>query len=375
MIGRKFGGHHDSNVLIQRANGTSKADSPGGNRSHALTSAMVEAPRFTATTVADAVKSQFGLVGEFTELVSERDQNFRLKADSGSSFVVKITGLAEDPVVTDFQIAALIHLESRGVTGVPRIVRTTSGKSRGAIVTEDGSEICLRVVTWLSGRLLCDVDVTPEIARRFGARLAELDLALEGFSHEGENQSLLWDSQRAGDLRDHLVHVNDKDVRSSVEDVLDDFDKLVKPVLVSLPRQVIHNDANDDNVLLDVDGDVSGIIDFGDMLRAPRVIDVSTAASYLRTPGDPLRLIEPFVTAYDKRNALLKVEFEVLFDLIRTRLSMTLIILYWRLAARDVDDPYRQKSLNLNSNALEFLQSLSAMGRTAFVGRFFQKNK
>ena len=370
MIGRKFGGHHDSNVLIQRANRTSKADSPGGNRLHALTSAMVEAPRFTATTVADAVKSQFGLVGEFTELVSERDQNFRLKAGSGTSFVVKITGLAEDPVVTDFQIAALIHLESRGVSGVPRIVRTTSGKSRGAIVTEDGTEICLRVVTWLSGRLLCDVDVTPEIARRFGSRLAELDLALEGFSHEGENQSLLWDSQRAGDLRGHLVHVNDKDVRSSVEDVLDDFDKLVKPVLASLPRQVIHNDANDDNVLLDVDGDVSGIIDFGDMLMAPRVIDVSTAASYLRTPGDPLRLIEPFVTAYDKRNALLEVEFEVLFDLIRTRLSMTLIILYWRLAARDVDDPYRQKSLNLNSNALEFLQSLSALGRAAFVGRF-----
>jgi hydroxylysine kinase len=336
-------------------------------------SILIEPPKLDAAAVASAVSDQFGLTGDYTELVSERDQNFRLVMADDTSFVVKISGLAEDPIVTDFQIAGLIHLERRGVAGVPRIVRTTSAQDRGAIHTENGFEFSLRVVTWLSGKLLCDFDISPDIAERLGGRLAELDLALEDFSHDGESQSLIWDSQRAGELRGLLVHINDEQVRESVENVLEDFDAKVKPVLGDLPRQVIHNDANDENILLDSNSDISGIIDFGDMLRAPRVVEVSTTASYLRTQGDPMRLIAPFVAAYDRKNALLDAECEHLFDLIRTRLAMTLIILYWRLAAREKDDPYRQKSLAANSNALDFLQNLSSLGRQAFIERIYRK--
>ena len=105
------------------------------------------------------------------------------------------------------------------------------------------------------------------------------------------------------------------------------------------------------------------------MMRAPRIIDVSTAASYLRAPDDPLQFIAPFVAAYHARNPLQPEEFDVLFDLVRTRLSMTLIILYWRLAARAEDDPYRQKSLQVNHNALSFLDALSRLGQAAFAER------
>ena len=342
------------------------------SQSNTSQSVLAGPPSFNAQELANAVSLQFGLVGDFTELISERDRNFRLRTRDGKSYVVKATCLAEEAIVTDFQISALIHLENRGLTFVPRIVRTPSGQDRGSIRSEDGSELCLRVVTWLSGKLLRDVDVTSKIARRFGRRLAELNVALEDFSHNGEAQTLLWDSQRAGELRGLLGHINDKVVKERVEAVLDDFDSRVKPALPDLPQQVIHNDANDENILLDVNGDISGIIDFGDMMKAPRIIDVATAASYLRTPDDPLRLIEPFVVAYNRENALLDAEFDVLFDLIRTRLAMTLIILHWRLAARDEDDPYRQKSLAANSNALDFLQNLSNFGREAFNQRILR---
>jgi hydroxylysine kinase len=340
------------------------------SETHASESILAGPPNLNADDVANAVSLQFGLIGDFTELVSERDRNYRLTASDGRSYVVKATCQAEDAIVTDFQIEALIHLENRGVTGVPRIVRTPSGQDRGVIRSVDGSDISLRVVTWLSGKLLSDVEVTAKIAGSFGARLAELNLAFRDFSHEGEAQSLLWDSQRAGELRGLLSYIDEKATRNSIEDVLDDFEARVKPVLGDLPNQVIHNDANDENVLLDSQGEVSGIIDFGDMMRAPRVVDPATAASYLRTQDDPLGLIEPFVVAYHQKNALLDAEFEVLFDLIRTRLSMTLTFMYWRLAARDSNDPYRQKTLAINSNALSFLQNLSKLGRASFRKRF-----
>jgi hydroxylysine kinase len=327
-------------------------------------------PDFATQAVAAAVLDQFGLAGDYEPLVSERDQNFRLSTNDGARYVVKVTSLTEDPIVTECQIAALIHLEGHGVSWVPKVVRTMSGDDHGVIHGEDGAEICLRVVTWLSGRLLSDVELTEETARQFGQQLAELDLAFSDFSHEGEQQVLLWDTQRADRLRRLLDHVDDSDVRCEVESVLDTFVNNVSPALKTLSSQMIHNDANTENILLDSDGAVSGIIDFGDVLKAPRIIEVSTAAAYLRADGDDrLRVIAPFVAGYHHRSPLLQAELELLFDLIRTRLSMTLIILYWRLSARDENDPYRQKTLASESDAFDFLRFLSSVGHDAFLNR------
>ena len=59
-------------------------------------------------------------------------------------------------------------------------------------------------------------------------------------------------------------------------------------------------------------------------------------------------------------------EADLLFDLVRARLATTITLLYWRLEARDEDDPYRQKTLELESGASQFLHLLDRIGRTAF---------
>jgi hydroxylysine kinase len=340
----------------------------------ALRSVAAEPPRLPVQVVADAVAQQFGLRGDYQSLVSERDQNFRLTTSRGKQYVVKATSLVQDPLVTEFQIAVLLRLEDLGIPGVPHIVRTASGASHGGIGLEDGSTICLRVVTFLHGRLLDDCRPTPAIAQRLGYRLAELDIALAGFSHAGDSQVLLWDTQRAGELRGLLLHVEDASMRLHLEAVLDDFERRVEPALPGLPRQVIHNDVHNENILIGDAGEIAGIIDFGDMLMAPRIQDVSTAAAYLRADGDdPLELIAPFVTAYLETNPLLQAELDVLFDMIRTRLSMTLILFYWRLAAREKGDPYRQKLIAGERDAYGFLRKLSALGPVAVLDRLLAR--
>ncbi len=143
-------------------------------------------PSIATDVVADAVAGQFGLFGDYTQLVSERDQNFRLTTTDDKRYVVKITSLAQEPVVTDFQIAALLHLEKCGVGGVPKIIHTLAGSDRGMVQTNNASDVCLRVVTWIDCQLLDDSDVTPDIAAQFGQRLAALDIAFQDFSHPGE---------------------------------------------------------------------------------------------------------------------------------------------------------------------------------------------
>jgi hydroxylysine kinase len=333
-------------------------------------SISVGPPEFDSALVARVVAEQFGLVGDYSILVSERDQNFRLKTASGDSYVVKVIGAAEDGLETDFQIAALEHLEAMQIHGVPRVVRTAAGGSRSTIHSDDGREFGLRVVTWIAGRLLIDVDETDDIARQFGARLAELDIALQSFTHESDGHNSLWDMQRAAELRTLLPAVSDAEIRDQLEDVLEVFDERVSPALTALSRQVIHNDANPENILLDAEGKVSGIIDFGDLVKAPRVVEVATAAAYLRAADDDgLKIMVPFVQSYHEQSPLIDTEIDLLYDLVRTRLSMTVTLLYWRLKARNEDDPYRKKTLAVESDAFEFLRTLSRLGRAGFRHR------
>jgi len=341
-----------------------------------MKSVTVQPPKFATEVVAAVVAEQYDLRGDYTELVSERDQNFRLITSAGNAFVVKVTGLNEDRMATDFQIAALSHFEENGFNYAPRVFRAVSGEKRSVITSDSGQEYCLRVVTWLDGNLLKDVELTANNARRFGQRLAELDQSLESFEFDGDGQAGLWDMQQVLQLRDLLPHVNDAKVQHYARGVLTRFDDTVLSELGTLTRQAIHNDANPENILIDADDNVSGFIDFGDALKAPRIIDVATAASYLRAGGDdPLRFIAAFIEGYQQRNPLSDTECNLLFDLIRTRLAMTLIVLYWRLTARDEGDPYRQKTLENESNAFEFLVFLSDVGHDAFNRYVIRKAK
>lgn len=329
-----------------------------------------EPPNFAIDVLSATVAEKFNLRGEYSQLVSERDQNFRLETPDGRMFVVKVTGLLEDRIATDFQIAALSHFEENNFNYTPRVYRTTRGEKRSVIISDSGQEYSLRIVTWLDGTLLKDVELTTDIARHFGQRLAEMDLSLVDFDFDGDGQAGLWNTQEALQLTTLLPHVNDDQVRKYTRAVLTRFGETTVTALGALPRQAIHNDANPENILLNTHGEVSGIIDFGDALKAPRIIEVATAASYLRTGGEnPLKFIEAFLKGYHQRSPLSDAEFNLLFDLIKTRLTMTLVLMYWRLSARDEHDPYRQKTLKSESNAFEFLVYLSGLGHETFNRR------
>ena len=298
----------------------------------AHTTVAAAPPRIPVADVELAVEWQFGLGGRYFPLVSERDQNFRLK------------------------------------TPVPRVVPALDARHSGRIEYAGKSHV-LRVVSYLAGEPLASVPVNAGMARDLGGKLAILDLGLDGFSHEGENPVLLWDLQRAAELRELLDRIDNPSIRGSVLRAIDDFDQRVYPELKSLHTQVIHGDANPENILIDpASTRVSGFIDFGDMVRAPLVFDVAIAASYLRTAkANALELIAPFVAGYHAVRLLSVAELALLFELVRVRLATTITLLYWRLDARDQDDPYRQKTLERESDAIAFLTALDDLGRAAFL--------
>ena len=320
------------------------------------------------------LQREYGLAGSLSPLVSERDQNFRLDAQGGEQFVVKIANVEEPLEITDFQVQALRRLEAQGcAVDVPRVLPTTAGRAMTAIESR-GAQFRLRVVTYLAGSPLEGRSPDTRVAFDMGRSLALIDRALAGFSHPGESQALFWDMQRAAELRPLVGHVPGAELQRLVGDCIDVFDQRLAPAFPALRAQVIHNDLNPGNVLL-TDAEppgVAGVIDFGDMLRAPLIVDVAIAASYLRATDDDLAVAGAFVRGFESELLLDVEERELLFDLVRTRLAATITILYWRAAARSADDPYLQKALEERS-AEQFLRHLSQLGRKRFFDLVFSK--
>lgn len=329
-------------------------------------------PALPAATAAAALAANYGLRGTLQPLLSERDQNFRVTTADGRQFVFKIGNSNEDPVTTDFQIRALLHIESRRCpVPTPVIQRTLSGEVAMQLSQDGATHIC-RVVSFVPGDLLSSEAKSPQVAAQLGRAAAELDLALADFTHPGESQTLLWDMQRTDRLRELLSCIDEVELRARVSRCIDDFETRVQAVLPGLRQQVIHADLHGDNVLVQqADRDaIAGVIDFGDMLRAPLVMEVAIAAAYLRSvDGDALRLIAPFVAAYDRVIALRDAEIDLLFDLVRARLAATISILRWHFAARGADDQYAREYVQRERSAETFMECLDKLGRDAFTER------
>jgi hydroxylysine kinase len=328
-------------------------------------------PVFQEAQVRQLVAEQYGLDGDYKSLVSERDQNFRLTTAEGSRYVVKIASAAEDSLVTDFQIQALLHLQNKNCrVAVPRVVKTRAGEITTSLSSGEAVH-ALRVVTYLGGRPLDEVAGNAGLARSLGTCLADLDAALSDFDHPGECQELLWDMQRAGELHDLISHMADPQLQDTVRECLDDFGQYALPEFASLRRQVIHNDINPDNVLVTESAPVvvAGVIDFGDMIRAPLIVDVAIAASYLRSEADDaLAELVAFVAAYNDVTPLDETERNLLYDLVRMRLATTITIRDWRMSARPAADAYLQKALS-EHGAEQFLARIGAMRRDQFSER------
>ncbi len=324
-------------------------------------------PAFDGERAVEIARERYGLDVTATPLVSERDQNFRLRAADGSQYVLKIANASEDVIVSRFQIDALQHIATQGEAGVsvPAILPTLDGESH-FLLADDGRQHVTRVVSYLAGTPLADVPLTASLARSLGACLASLDRALGSFSHAGEEQPLLWDLKRAPELRGILKHVADREIRALLTDTLTGFERHALPAFAELRWQVIHNDANPGNVLVAADDDerVAGVIDFGDMLRSPLIVELGVAGAYLRVAdGNPLALIVELLAGYHAVTPLTRAEVDVLHDLIKTRLATTVAILAWRASMRDADDDYLRDAEASEATALPFLSRLAEIPR------------
>jgi len=281
------------------------------------------------------VRTHYALSGAIRRLGSERDENFHILANDGSEFLLKLANASEERAVTEFQTNALLYV-ARADPGlpVPHLVPDADGQVSQLVTVAGLPPRVMRLYTYVRGEPLHGAPRSSAQCRNLGRVLARLDRALEGYSHPGEGYELRWDLTRAASLRPLLAHIDEPGRRALATRFLDNFEQRALPRLPGLRAQVIHNDFQPSNVLVDATDPtaVCGIIDFGDMVRAPLINDVAVAGAYhVATAPAPLDFVVALTAAYNEVHALLPDEVDLLYDLIATRLVLTAVITNWRV--------------------------------------------
>ncbi len=319
------------------------------------------APRISVAEAEILASEIFGVTGEASPLDSERDRNYRLKTETDAGWLLKIVNSTEPRVESEFQTALLHHLgRANPKLAVPRLKPSLSGDFLASAVASDGETHAVRLVGWLAGTPLAKVRRTPELIRSLGQSLGELDRALQGFIHPGALRDLDWDLRHAARARSRLHFVEDTHKRAILERFIRRFEDTVAPTLIGLRTQVIHNDANDWNILVDEQDDrnISGIIDFGDAVHTVLIAEVAIACAYaILDLDDPVGAAAELAAGFHEKYPLRSEEIDVLFDLIAMRLVMSVTFSASR-RDRTADNPYLAVS---EAPAWRLLEKMNAM--------------
>ena len=330
-------------------------------------------PSLTHLEALSVARDHYGIEGTITTLASERDQNFKIEAHDGSTWILKVINAGEPRNQSDFQTALLDHLAMNSPEiSLPRLRRSLAGDALVRISIQPGEHHFARLVSWQSGEPLALMGRTQDTLSNLGRILGQLDRAMQGFMHPGALRVFDWDLRMAGLSRHRLKYIDNTDDKVLLARFIDRFDAVVAPCLPSLRASVIHNDANDWNVLVDpaTPGRVAGLIDFGDALHSVLIAEVAVACAYsILDMPDPIGAAASLVAGFHAEYPLLETELDLLFDLIAMRL-VTSVTLSAQRKEKTADNPYLAVS---EAPAWALLRRLDATNRGFATAIFRQR--
>ena len=218
-------------------------------------------PNFSIQDIEKYLLINFDLSGKAINLYSDRDQNFLIQSESNQKFILKISNPAEQPEILELQNKATLYIRSREPNlGIPLQIGEIKEFNK------DGKTYFVRLVEYLDGQFLKDSLVGNAAHEKLGIFLGTLSHSLDGFFHSAADREFEWDVRATKLIKSRLDYLKSKSDKKIITHFLNEYEKNILPIENELRMAVIHNDGNDHNILVDEDGETTGIIDFGDMV-------------------------------------------------------------------------------------------------------------
>lgn len=312
-----------------------------------LTEPELPAPQVTEAQAEELLATHFGIEAQAKSLGSQQDKNFLVTQGDEVVGVLKIANPAfnETELTAQDLAAELIATTEPGLrVAVPQ--PNIRGEIRTAVTGLVEGTAYLRLLRYLPGGALLDAGyLSPDTVAALGDVAGRVTRALAGFSHQGLDRILQWDLRYGAEVVTTLAsHVADEGARDRILAAAQSAWARVEPHADTLPRQAIHMDLTDANMVVShaPGGAVrpDGIIDLGDLTNSWAVGELAiTLSSVLQHPGNGPAHILPGVRAFHRIRPLTSAEAEVLWPLLVLRTAV-LIVSGAQQAALDPDNDY-----------------------------------
>ncbi|UCH84923.1 MAG: phosphotransferase, partial [Candidatus Latescibacterota bacterium] len=262
-----------------------------------------------------------------TRLTGE-NENYLIQSADGRESVLKFAGADQNSESIELENVS-IEQASRASVGLdlPRFIPTGKGRIEATVHLDDGQTVSARLTEYVAGTSWCDaMPVGQPQARDLGRTLAKLDLELAKVTTHLIRRTHRWDLTKASQHRRVASLIGDTKRRRIFEWYFQLYSACALPFFKNLPHTLIHNDANDENVLLR-DGEIAGLLDFGDCLYNPTVCEVAIAIAYaMLDQPDPLPIGAALLSGYYSERRLSPEEIAVIYPLICGRWCVTVAV-------------------------------------------------
>ena len=182
-----------------------------------------------------------------------------------------------------------------------------------------------RLVPFIEGKFLYEVQHSDDLLFHFGKAIAELNIALKGkrsLAIEGRKSE--WDMQYNLLNTSKARFIKEVERRKLVDYYFDQFEQFAIPRMQNLRFSIIHGDLNIQNVLTDGNR-ITGIIDFGDICYSPLVNEIAIALSYIMfEKEEPVQAAKQVIKGYQSIYPLTEDELKLIYYLIPARLCTSL---------------------------------------------------
>ncbi|MFI2735388.1 aminotransferase [Streptomyces sp. NPDC018711] len=318
------------------------------------------APRVTETDARRIAAEVFGLAAHAESLGSQQDTNFLLRGPDGApAAVLKIANPAFSTTEIEAQDAAADLIAAADpALRVATVLRDRDGARQAATVDTAEGPLTARLLRHLPGGALSGPrHLPPRTVAAMGAVAGRVSTTLRDFRHPGLDRVLQWDIRHADRVVDLLLrHVPDPAHRAAVEAATAEAWALVREVGDGLPRQAVHLDLTDDNLIRSTGSPLpvpDGIIDFGDLTHTWAVSELAvTLSSVLHHSGAEPHHVLPAVRAFHAVRPLSADETEALWPLVVLR-AAALVVSGRQQAAVDGDNAYVNAALDRERRIFE----------------------
>ncbi len=283
--------------------------------------------KFELQFIETLVYSNYGIKVKATQVEGESDDNFKLNSKNKSYFF-KIYPKKTDPKFVKFQTNLLINLKDYKKAANNKL--TLDKKPYATFFDKENEIRYFRMNDWINGRLWSSVNpINKNLRHELGLESAKLILKLKKINSNYLREDFDWDLSNYLWIEKFYKKIDiGKKRQLIIENLLLNFKKK-QSEYEGLRKNLIHNDLNDNNIIVSENlknPNIVGFIDFGDCIKSQLINELAVTCAYGII--DSTNLVESaceIIKGFNSEIKISEIEIGFLYELVLLRISISIL--------------------------------------------------